>query len=151
MITRTRTWATLVLTAAALSGCGQPAQVEGIKITASPVTTPALTPTADGGLAVRLLPPTATAVVGDPLAITVQFADANGGLVGTVEDYGDGGLGGLKIAGCRESEKNPPTGSKTMEHTWTSPGTYLVAVTVTTLSCVHGQEDVTATATVTVR
>lgn len=151
MITRTQTWATLVLTAAALSGCGQPAQVEGIKITASPVTTPALTPTADGGLAVRLLPPTATAIVGEPLAITVQFADANGGLVGTVEDFGDGGLGGLKISSCRESEKNPPAGSKTMEHTWTSPGTYVVAVTVTTLSCVHGREDATATATVTVR
>ena len=144
-------WVALALTAAALSGCGQPAQVEGVKITVSPVSTPALTPTANGGLAVRLLPPTATAVVGEPLAITVQFADANGCLVGTVEDFGDGGLGGLKIASCRESEKNPPAGSKTMEHTWTSPGTYLVAVTVTTLSCVHGQEDVTATATVTVR
>lgn len=153
VITRARAgWATLALTAAALSGCGQPpAQVEGVKITAAPVTTPALTPTANGGLAVRLLPTTAAAVVGEPLTLTVQYADAQGGLVGTVEDFGDGGLGGLKIASCRDSEKNPPAGSKAMEHTWTAPGTYLVAVTVTTLSCVHGQEDVTATATVTVR
>ena len=147
--------AALALVAAILSGCGQPpAQVEGVKISASPLATPpddGLSPTADGGLAVRLLPLTADAVVGEPLTLTVQYADAQGGLVGTVEDFGDGGLGGLKIASCRDSEKNAPAGSKDMRHTWTAPGTYLVAVTVTTLSCVHGQEDVTATAIVTVR
>ena len=36
-------------------------------------------------------------------------------------------------------------------HAWAAPGTYRVSVTVTTLSCVHGQEDVTATAEVVVR
>lgn len=147
-------WAGVALTAMALSGCAQSPQVEGVKLSATPSATSTVTdlaPTADGGLAVRVLPPTADAIVGESLALTVQYADADGGLVGTVEDFGDGGLGGLKIASCRDSEKNPPAGSKTMRHTWTAPGTYLVAVTVTTLSCVHGQEDVTATATVTVR
>ena len=148
-----------VLAALALAGCSQPAvQVEGVKLTAppappSPTTTAAapLAPTADGGLAVRLVPAAADARVGEPVTMAVQYVDAHGGLVGTVEDFGDGGLGGMKITDCRDSEKNPSAGTKVLRHSWSSPGTYRVSVTVTTLSCVHGQEDVTATATVVVR
>lgn len=155
MIT-TRALAALALTAAVVSGCSQPpVQVEGVKITASPSAAPTtdapLAPTADGGLAVRLLPPSADVTVGEPMTLTVEYVDQHGGLVGTVEDFGDGGLGGLKISDCRDSEKNPSAGSKDLTHTWAEPGVYRVSVTVTTLSCVHGQEDVTAAGTVTVR
>ncbi len=146
----------------AVGGCSQgPVQVEGVKLaakpaaTASPTTTtsatPSLAPAPGGGLAVRLLPVASNATAGRPVTLTVQYADAHGGLVGTVEDFGDGGLGGLKISDCHLSEKNPSTGSKALTHTFAKAGTYHVSVTVTTLSCVYGQEDVTARATVTVR
>ena len=135
------------------TGCSQaPTEVEGVKIAASPTTSvqPPLAPADDGGLAVRLVSPTTPATVGEPVSLSVEYADGHGGLVGTVEDFGDGGLGGLKISDCSDSEQNPSTGAKTLAHTWATPGTYTVSVTVTTVSCVHGQEDVTTTGTVTV-
>lgn len=154
-----RALAVVAVGAAVLAGCSRaPVQVEGVKLEATPSPsstvsrTPApLRPTADGGLAVRLEPPTVQAVVGQPVTLMVRFVDAHGGLVGTVEDFGDGGLGGMKVSDCRDSEKNPSAGSKVLTHAFASPGTYVVSVTVTTLSCVHGQEDVTATASVLVR
>jgi hypothetical protein len=135
-----------------LGACGQSTQVEGVKFTATPTLTAApLQATAQGGLAVRLLPPATTAAVGQEVTLDVQYADAHGGLVGTVEDFGDGGIGGMKVSDCHQSESNPSSGTKQLRHAWASPGTYRVSVTVTTLSCVHGQEDVTATAEVVVR
>ena len=143
--------AALALTATVVGGCSQPpVRVEGVKITASP-TTPPLASAADGGLAVRILPPTAQVTVGEPVTLAVEYVDQFGGFVGTVEDFGDGGLGGLKMSSCRDSEKNSPAGTKNLTHTWAKPGTYQVNVTVSTLSCVHGQENVTASSTVTVR
>ena len=145
----------VTLGTAVLAGCSQaPVQVEGVKLAATPTASPTpapLRPAADGGLAVRLEPPRVDAVVGQPVTLTVRFVDAHGGLVGTVEDFGDGGLGGMKVSDCRDSEKNPSAGSKVLTHAFAAPGSYRVSVTVTTLSCVHGQEDVTATASVLVR
>jgi hypothetical protein len=143
---------TAVVVLALLGACAPAAKVEGVKFTASP--TPSLTvlqPTTQGGLAVRLVPPSTTSTVGQEVTLEVQYADGHGGLVGTVEDFGDGGIGGMKISDCRESESNPASGTKQLRHAWAAPGTYRVSVTVTTLSCVYGQEDVTATAEVTVR
>jgi hypothetical protein len=135
-----------------VGGCSQGTQVQGVKFTASATpTAEALRPRADGGLEVRLLPPTSSAAVGEPVTLDLQYADGHGGLVGTVEDFGDGGIGGLKVSDCHASEANPSSGSKTLTHVWSAPGTYRVSVTVTTLSCVHGQEDRTATAEVVVR
>lgn len=137
---------------ALLGACAPAAQVEGVKFTATPSPSiAALQPTADGGLAVRLEPATITTAVGQDVTLQVQYADAHGGLVGTVEDFGDGGVGGMKISDCHVSESNPAAGTKQLRHAWTAPGTYRVSVTVTTLSCTHGQEDVTATAEVVVR
>lgn len=137
---------------AALAACSQPTQVEGVKYTAEPTpSVQTLDPTAEGGLAVRLLPPVTQAQVGQAVTLELQYADEHGGLVGTVEDFGDGGIGGLKVSDCHTSETNPSSGTKHLRHTWDEPGTYRVSVTVTTLSCVHGQEDVTATAQVMVR
>ncbi len=155
-----RAFGAVAVGAAVLAGCSRaPVQVEGVKLeattgptpSAGPTTPAPLLPAAEGGLAVRLEPPTVRAVVGQPVTLTVRFVDAHGGLVGTVEDFGDGGLGGMKVSDCRDSEKNPSAGSKLMTHAFAAPGTYVVSVTVTTLSCVHGQEDVTATASVLVR
>ena len=154
-----RALAVVAVGAAVLAGCSRaPVQVEGVKLEATPSpsstasrTPPPLRPTADGGLAVRLEPPTVQAVVGQPVTLMVRFVDAHGGLVGTVEDFGDGGLGGMKVSDCRDSEKNPSAGSKMLTHAFAAPGTYVVSVTVTTLSYVHGQEDVTTTASVLVR
>lgn len=159
---RAQRWVAALALAVALGGCSQaPVQVEGVKLAAAPSSTasrtpstpahPSLAPAPGGRLAVRLLPVATAATAGRPVTLTVQYADAHGGLVGTVEDFGDGGLGGLKISDCRLSERNPSTGSKTLTHTFAKAGTYRVSVTVTTLSCVYGQEDVTARATVTVR
>jgi hypothetical protein len=126
--------------------------VEGVKYTAEPTASvQTLNPTSEGGLAVRLVPPATQAQVGQPVTLELQYADGHGGLVGTVEDFGDGGIGGLKVSDCHASESNPSTGTKQLRHAWDAPGTYRVSVTVTTLSCVHGQEDVTATAEVVVR
>lgn len=154
-----RALAVAMVGAAVLAGCSRaPVQVEGVKLEATPSSAPTASPTpaplrpaTGGGLAVRLEPPTVQAVVGQPVTLTMRFVDAHGGLVGTVEDFGDGGLGGMKVSDCRDSEKNPSAGSKVLSHAFASPGTYVVSVTVTTLSCVHGQEDVTATASVLVR
>jgi len=143
---------TAVVVLALLGACAPAAKVEGVKFTATPTPSlAALQPTSQGGLAVRLVPLSTTSVVGQEVTLEVQYADAHGGLVGTVEDFGDGGIGGMKISDCRESESNPASGTKELRHAWAAPGTYRVSVTVTTLSCVHGQEDVTATAEVTVR
>lgn len=137
---------------AALAACSQPTQVEGVKYTAEPTpSVQTLDPTAEGGLAVRLLPSVTQAQVGQTVTLELQYADGHGGLVGTVEDFGDGGIGGLKVSDCHASETNPSSGTKHLLHTWDKPGTYRVSVTVTTLSCVHGQEDVTATTQVIVR
>jgi hypothetical protein len=135
-----------------LGSCSAGTQVEGVKFTATPSpSAAALQPTERGGLAVRLVPPVTTAAVGQEVTLAVEYADGHGGLVGTVEDFGDGGIGGMKVSDCRDSESNPSSGTKQLRHVWSAPGTYRVAVTVTTLSCVHGQEDVTATAEVLVR
>jgi PKD domain len=135
-----------------LGACSTGTQVEGVKFTATPsLSAAALQPTEQGGLAVRLVPPATTASVGQEVTLDVEYADGHGGLVGTVEDFGDGGIGGMKVSDCRESESNPSSGTKQLRHAWAAPGTYRVSVTVTTLSCVHGQEDVTATAEVVVR
>jgi hypothetical protein len=143
---------TVVVALALLGACAPAAKVEGVKFTATPSSSVSiLQPTAQGGLAVRLEPSTTTATVGQEVTLEVEYADAHGGLVGTVEDFGDGGVGGMKISDCQASESNPAAGTKQLRHAWAAPGTYRVSVTVTTLSCVHGQEDVTATAQVTVR
>jgi hypothetical protein len=135
-----------------LGSCSAGTQVQGVKFTATPSTSSAaLQPTDEGGLAVRLVPPVMTAAVGQEVTLDVEYADGHGGLVGTVEDFGDGGIGGMKVSDCHESESNPSSGAKQLRHTWAAPGTYRVSVTVTTLSCVHGQEDVTAAAEVIVR
>jgi hypothetical protein len=148
---RALTTLTAVALLTVLGGCSQGTEVEGVKYTSSPtVSAQALQPTATGGLAVRLLPPAEPVVAGQPVTLDVQYADAHGGLVGTVEDFGDGGIGGLKLSDCHDSETNPSSGTKHLRHVWDAAGTYRVSVTVTTLSCVHGQEDVTATADIVV-
>ncbi|HET8615770.1 MAG TPA: hypothetical protein VFL94_09615 [Actinomycetales bacterium] len=151
-----------VCAATLLASCTPATQVEGVKFTSSPTlrtqtpstdtpSTDTLSPTADGGLAVRLNPSAITVDAGQPVTLEMQYADAHGGLIGTVENFGDGGIGGLGLSDCHESEANPSTGSRTLHHVWQAPGTYTVSVTVTTLSCTHGQEEVTASAQVTVR
>jgi PKD domain len=135
-----------------LGGCSAGTQVEGVKFTATPSTSVAAPQaTEQGGLAVRLVPAATTAAVGQEVTLDVEYADGHGGLVGTVEDFGDGGIGGMKVSDCHESESNPSSGTKRLRHAWAAPGTYRVSVTVTTLSCVQGQEDVTAVAEVIVR
>lgn len=163
MTPRTLTTGVATVVALTLLGACAPAatQVQGVKFTAAatgaPTTTPVATASAtvqpgpDGALAVRLVPPTTAVAVGEEVTLDLQYATSHGGLVGTVEDFGDGGVGGLKISDCHVSETNPSSGSKELRHVWTAPGSYVVTVTVSTLSCVHGQEDVTATAEVVVR
>lgn len=163
MTPRTLTTGVATVVALALLGACAPAatQVQGVKFTAAATGTPTTTPVAtapamvqpgpDGALAVRLVPPTTAVAVGEEVTLDLQYATSHGGLVGTVEDFGDGGVGGLKISDCHVSETNPSSGSKQLRHVWTAPGSYVVTVTVSTLSCVHGQEDVTATAEVVVR
>lgn len=139
---------------ATVAGCqSQPVQVEGTKFTASPSATPspAFAAGPDGALAVRLVPDRVTVAVGQPARFTLDFADAHGGLVGTVDDYGDGGVGAVKLTDCHVTEKQPSSGTRAYRHTWSTPGTYTVRITVTTDSCTYGQEDATAEATVTVR
>ena len=95
-----------------LGACSAGTQVEGVKFTATPSPSAAtLQATGQGGLAVRLVPPVTTAAVGQEITLDVEYADGHGGLVGTVEDFGDGGIGGMKVSDCRESESNPSSGT----------------------------------------
>lgn len=126
----------------------------GTKVTAAPEATASgpLLAGPDGALATRLVPSATRVAVGEEVAIRLEYVDGHGGLVGTVEDFGDGGptLGSLKLADCRTSETNPAEGATEYRHAWNAPGTYTVRVTVTTDSCEYGQEESVATAAVTV-
>ena len=95
-----------------------------MKFTATPsLSSATLHATAQGGLAVRLAAAGRRPPAWGEVTLDVQYADGHGGLVGTVEDFGDGGIGGMKVSDCHESESNPSSGTKQLRHAWAAPGT----------------------------
>ena len=97
-----------------------------------------------------------TVVAGQAADIVVRWSDGEGVFSGTSEDWGDGvGTSSLAQDQCtgvvtdRKSADSYP-----VTHTWAEPGSYQVALGVTTYLCTDGtavQEDVSKTVTVQVQ
>jgi hypothetical protein len=98
----------------------------------APAVVPALTISVDAP---------ATVVAGVPAQFVVHYADGEGVFSGTIEDWGDVGVGSGSQAPCTGSTPapGPLKDSYVAMHTWTDPGTYPVAISVTTYTCRGGQ------------
>jgi hypothetical protein len=94
-----------------------------------------------------------TVVAGQPADIVVRWSDGEGVFSGTSEDWGDGvGTSSLAQDQCTGvATDRKSADSYTVSHTWAEPGSYQVALGVTTYLCTDGsavQEDVSKTVTV---
>jgi len=110
-------------------------------------------PTAPDPLVVRVDGP-GSATVGQPVELSVTYSDGSGIFSGTSEEWGDGiGASSIREGQCTAAAPAPDALADTygLTHTWTEPGTYTVAVGVTSYSCREGaavQEKATETLTV---
>jgi hypothetical protein len=79
----------------------------------------------------------APVVAGQPAEITVRYADGDGRFGGSTEEWGDGvGGASAKQGPCAAGAGfGPLEGSYTATHTWTRPGTYTVAIGVSSYTC----------------
>jgi hypothetical protein len=109
---------------------------------------------APAGLAVTVAAPT-TVVAGRAARFVVSYTDDQGIFSGSIEDWGEAGVGSTKQQACAP---NPPaTGpvkdSYVVTHKWRRAGSYPVSFAVTTYTCRDGlarQETQTAALTVVV-
>lgn len=110
-------------------------------------------PATPAALSVHLDVP-AQVVAGEPAEFVLHWRDGAGTFAGTIEDWGDGlGTGSVKVGACTGSEPAPVAGSGqvALQHTWSEPGTYTLAIGATTSTCAGTQvvmEDASATVTV---
>lgn len=91
-------------------------------------------------LTVSVGPPVGV-VAGEKAMVVVTWSDGAGTFSGSTEDWGDGvGTSSLVRDRCSPtgSPARPASGSYRATHTWAEPGTYPVAISVTTYSCVDG-------------
>jgi hypothetical protein len=98
----------------------------------APAVVPALTISVDAP---------ATVAAGVPAHFVVHYADGEGVFSGTIEDWGDVGVGSGSQAPCTGSTPAPGAlqDSYVATHTWADPGSYPVAISVTTYTCRAGQ------------
>jgi hypothetical protein len=97
-----------------------------------------------------------TVVAGQAADIVVRWSDGEGVFSGTSEDWGDGvGTSSLAQDQCTGvATDRKSADSYLVTHTWAEPGSYQVALGVTTYLCTDGtavQEDVSKTVTVQVQ
>ena len=91
-------------------------------------------------LTVRATAP-AVVVAGQPATFRLDWADGSGIFAGTSEEWGDDvGASSVKEGRCLASDPAPPavSGTASMAHTWTAPGTYQVRLAATTYVCKGG-------------
>jgi hypothetical protein len=103
---------------------------------AAPVPAPVHAP---GGLAVTVAAPT-TVVAGHAARFVVSYTDDEGIFSGSVEDWGETGVGSMKQRACAA---NAPTGGPVKDsyvatHKWRRAGSYPVSFAVTTYTCSNG-------------
>jgi hypothetical protein len=98
---------------------------------------PAAVPSA---LAISVRAP-ATVTAGKPARFVVSYTDGHGIFSGSIEDWGDVGVGSAKRATCGAT---PPAAaalhdSYVATHRWAQAGSYPVSISVTTYTCSNGQ------------
>jgi hypothetical protein len=78
---------------------------------------------------------------GRPAQFVVSYTDGRGIFSGSIEDWGDVGVGSARRAAC--SSTTPAAGalqaSFVATHRWAKAGSYPVSISVTTYTCSNGQ------------
>ena len=116
---------------------------------------PAAGPVAPAALGMTVEVPD-TVVAGQPAEVVIRWTDGEGVFSGTSEDWGDGvGTSSLAQDQCTGvATDRAAADTYRVAHTWSEPGSYQVALGVTTYVCTGGsavQEDVSKTVTVQVQ
>jgi hypothetical protein len=97
-------------------------------------------PAAPAPLTVEAIAP-ATVVAGQPATFSLDWADGAGIFAGTTEEWGDDvGASSVKEGQCLATDPAAPpdSGTASMTHTWTTPGSYQVRLAATTYTCQGG-------------
>jgi hypothetical protein len=101
------------------------------------VRAPAAVPSA---LAISVRAP-AEVTAGQPARFIVSYTDGQGIFSGSIEDWGDVGVGSTHRAACRST--TPVAGalraSFVATHRWAKAGSYPVSISVTTYTCSNGR------------
>jgi hypothetical protein len=105
----------------------------------APAPAPAAAPRAPAALAVTVAAPAAV-VAGRAARFVVSYADGSGIFSGSIEDWGEVGVGAVKQRACSAdaAAAGPVRGSYAATHTWRAAGSYPVSFAVTTYSCQDG-------------
>ncbi len=106
----------------------------------APATAPAAAPRVAAVLAVTVAVPAAV-VAGRAARFVVSYADGSGIFSGSIEDWGEVGVGAVKQRACSAdaTPAGPVQGRYAATHTWRAAGSYPVSFAVTTYSCKDGQ------------
>ena len=105
------------------------------------VAAPAAAPVgAPAGLAVSVAAPS-TVVAGHAARFVVSYTDGDGIFSGSVEDWGEMGIGSMKQRACGASAAPavPVNDSYVATHTWHRVGSYPVSFAITTYTCRNGR------------
>jgi hypothetical protein len=81
-----------------------------------------------------------TVVAGHPARFVVSYTDDKGTFSGSVEDWGETGVGSMKLRTCSANAPadGPVEDSYVATHKWRHAGSYPVSFAVTTYTCSHG-------------
>jgi hypothetical protein len=138
------TLAVLVLVVAAAGAVSWWATRGGDQVLVRPaVQAPAQAPApvqAPARLAVTVAAP-GVVVAGQAARFVVSYTDGSGIFGGSVEDWGEVGVGSMKQRACSASTPvaAPVQGSYVAVHKWRAAGSYPVSFAVTTYTCSNGQ------------
>jgi hypothetical protein len=103
----------------------------------APVRAPAAVPSA---LAISVQAPEKV-TAGRPARFVVSYTDGQGIFSGSIEDWGDVGVGSAHRAACTTATPaaGPLQASFVATHRWARAGSYPVSISVTTYTCSNGQ------------
>lgn len=109
-------------------------------------------PAAPAPLTVDVVAPVEV-VAGEEAEFVVSWSDGSGVFSGTLEDWGDVGVGSVKQEPCdpTAAPAGPQSDTFVLSHTWKKAGTYQVVLGVTTVTCAGADtvaEDASRTLTV---
>jgi hypothetical protein len=91
-------------------------------------------------LAISVQPPTKV-TAGQPARFVVSYTDGQGIFSGSIEDWGDVGVGSAHRAACGPTTAAAGAlhASYAATHSWAKAGSYPVSIAVTTYTCRNGQ------------
>jgi hypothetical protein len=78
-----------------------------------------------------------TASVGEEITVVLRWRDSSGRMFGSLEDWGDVGVGSSAPPTCEPGavDRRGGAGSQRLTHTWDTAGTWNVRLSVTTGGC----------------